>query len=68
VQSLSAEREKLSVDLADKAQTIRRLLDENEKLNKKLRFAQEEAQSMMKSTGKHMGSSLSSNHGGMATF
>jgi hypothetical protein len=29
----------LSVDLADKAQTIRRLLDENEKLNKKLKYA-----------------------------
>jgi len=57
VQSLAAEREKLSVDLADKAQTIRKLLDENEKLNKGLRNAQEEAQNLIKSTNsKYMGS------------
>ena len=43
VQTLSGEREKLSVDLADKAQVIRKLLDENEKLTKKLRYAQDEA-------------------------
>lgn len=43
VQALSAEREKLSVDLADKAQIIRKLLEENEKLTSKLRFAQDEA-------------------------
>ena len=43
VQMLAAEREKLSVDLADKAQTIRKLLDENEKLHSKLKFAQDEA-------------------------
>lgn len=30
VQALTAEREVLSVDLADKAQVIRRLLDEND--------------------------------------
>ena len=30
VKMLSSEREKLSVDLADKAQTIKNLLDENE--------------------------------------
>ena len=39
VQALSAEREKLSVDLADKAQTIKKLLDENEKLTGHLRRA-----------------------------
>jgi hypothetical protein len=39
VNMLAAEREKLSVDLADKAQTIKKLLDENEKLNAKLKFA-----------------------------
>jgi outer membrane murein-binding lipoprotein Lpp len=39
VQTLTAEREKLSVDLADKAQVIRKLLDENEKLSYKLRTA-----------------------------
>ena len=43
VQVLTAEREKLSVDLADKSQVIRKLLDENEKLTGKLRYAQEEA-------------------------
>jgi len=32
VQSLSNERERLSVDLADKATTIKKLLDENESL------------------------------------
>lgn len=39
VQTLSGEREKLSVDLADKAQMIRKLLDENERLTHKLRMA-----------------------------
>lgn len=33
VQSLTSEREKLSVDLADKATTIKKLLDENEFLS-----------------------------------
>ena len=40
VQVLSSEREILSVDLADKAQVIRKLLDENETLTKKLEKAQ----------------------------
>ena len=33
VQNLQAERENLSVDLADKASTIKKLLDENEQLS-----------------------------------
>lgn len=33
VTNLTQEREKLSVDLADKADTIRKLLDENERLS-----------------------------------
>ena len=37
VTSLTQEREKLSVDLADKADTIKKLLDENEKLSQRLR-------------------------------
>jgi len=37
VQSLTSEREKLSVDLADKANTIKKLLDENERLSVRLR-------------------------------
>ncbi len=48
VQALSQERELLSVDLADKAQMIRKLLDENDKLTSKLRFAQDEAQQILK--------------------
>jgi hypothetical protein len=39
VQILTAERELLSVDLADKAQVIRKLLDENEVLTIKLENA-----------------------------
>lgn len=39
VQSLSNERERLSVDLADKATTIKKLLDENESLSIRLREA-----------------------------
>ena len=42
-QSLSQERQKLSVDLADQAGTIKRLLDENERLSMKLRQAQDNA-------------------------
>ena len=37
VQNLTAEREKLIVDLADKANTIKKLLDENERLSHRLR-------------------------------
>ena len=43
VQNLQSERENLSVDLADKASTIKKLLDENEALSMKLRTAQEKA-------------------------
>ena len=39
VQSLSNERERLSVDLADKASIIKRLLSENEILQANLRSA-----------------------------
>lgn len=39
VQALTTEREKLSVDLADKAQVIKKLLDENEKLTSRLKNA-----------------------------
>lgn len=37
VQNLTVERENLSVDLADKANTIKKLLDENERLSVSLR-------------------------------
>ena len=48
VQSLTTEREKLSVDLADKADTIKKLLDENEKLSVRLRQAQESAAHLLR--------------------
>lgn len=50
VQALSAEREILSVDLADKAQVIKKLLDENTTLSRRLAAAQEHAQSLIRST------------------
>lgn len=50
VQVLSSEREILSVDLADKAQVIRKLLDENEALTRKLEKAQDHAQSLIRTT------------------
>jgi hypothetical protein len=37
------ERERLKVDLGDKAVTIRRLLDENERLSYQLTMAEEKA-------------------------
>lgn len=43
VQSLSHERERLSVDLADKANLIKKLLSENETLQNGLRQAQDHA-------------------------
>ena len=50
VQNLQAERENLSVDLADKASTIKKLLDENEKLSQQLRQAQEKAAGLIRSS------------------
>jgi hypothetical protein len=50
VQALAAEREILSVDLADKAQVIRKLLDENDYLSKKLSKAQDRAQNLLRTT------------------
>ena len=37
---LTADRDKLSIDLADKALTIRKLLEDNQYLNNKLSNAQ----------------------------
>ena len=48
VQNLQSERENLSVDLADKASTIKKLLDENEQLSGKLRMAQEKAAGLIR--------------------
>ena len=48
VQNLTCEREKLSVDLADKANTIKKLLDENERLSMRLRQAQDNASHLLR--------------------
>ena len=50
VQNLQHEREALSVDLADKASTIKKLLDENESLSSSLRQAQEKAANLIRSS------------------
>jgi len=47
VKALAKERETLSVDLADKASTIRKLLDENEALQSRLKSAQSEAAALL---------------------
>ena len=43
-QLLGTEREKLSIDLADKAKAIKRLLDEHEQLERSLREQQYKAE------------------------
>ena len=43
VEKLSAERNKLSVDLADKTVTIKKLLEDNSMLNRNLQGAHGEA-------------------------
>ena len=48
VQNLTSEREKLSVDLADKANAIKKLLDENERLSMRLRQAQDNAAHLLR--------------------
>ena len=50
VQNLTNEREHLSVDLADKASTIKKLLDENESLSAALRQAQEKTSGLIRSS------------------
>lgn len=51
VQRLTEDREKLSVDLADKVNTIKKLLDDNTMLQEKLRRAQEAAALMFSNQG-----------------
>ena len=51
---MQGERENLSVDLADKASTIKKLLDENEKLSQLLRNAQEKAAGLIRSSQNSM--------------
>ena len=57
VESLTADRDKLSVDLADKALTIRKLLEDNSYLQNKLSNAQNMTASIMDATKKKMGDS-----------
>ena len=49
-QILSDEREKLSIDLADKAKTIKRLLDENEHFERSLRETQYKTEELIQKT------------------
>ncbi len=48
IDELSREREKLSVDLADKAIVIRKLLEDNNNLSVRLSNAQGEAHNLIK--------------------
>ena len=50
VEALTADRDKLSVDLADKALTIRKLLEDNQYLQNKLTNAQGQAAAIIKET------------------
>jgi predicted RNase H-like nuclease (RuvC/YqgF family) len=54
VQSLSSERETLSVDLADKSKMIQKLLDQNQELSGKLKNAQEHAISLINRSNHNM--------------
>lgn len=54
VQNLGSERERLSVDLADKTNTIKKLLDENAALQLKLRKAQENASQLIQMSNRNM--------------
>ena len=49
-QVLSDEREKLSIDLADKAKTIKRLLDEHEVYERSLRETQYKTEELIQKT------------------
>jgi hypothetical protein len=48
IDELTRDREKLSVDLADKAITIRKLLEDNNNLSIRLSNAQDEAQNLIR--------------------
>ena len=54
VENLTADRDKLSVDLADKALTIRKLLEDNQYLQNKLTLAKSQAAAIIGETSKHM--------------
>jgi len=54
VQNLGSERERLSVDLADKTNTIKKLLDENAALQLKLKQAQENASHLIQMSNRKM--------------
>ncbi len=48
IDDLTREREKLSIDLADKAMAIRKLLEDNQNLSVRLSNAQDEAQNLIR--------------------
>ena len=50
VEELTNEREKLSIDMADKAITIRKLLEDNNNLSTRLSNAQEEAHNLIRAS------------------
>ena len=63
VEALTADRDKLSVDLADKALTIRKLLEDNQYLQNKLTSAQGQAATLIDEAKKQMGTIERSDHG-----
>ena len=54
VDDLSREREIISIDIADKALVIRRLLEDNNNLNSQLQRAQDAAQKLIQSTQRRL--------------
>ena len=63
VEALTADRDKLSVDLADKALTIRKLLEDNQYLQNKLTSAQGQAATLIDEAKKQMGTIERSDQG-----
>ena len=62
VESLTEDRDKLSVDLADKALTIRKLLEDNQYLQNKLSNAKNQTAQIMDATKKRMSTLGSNDH------
>ena len=62
VESLTEDRDKLSVDLADKALTIRKLLEDNQYLQNKLSNAKNQTAQIMDATKKRMNTIGSNDH------
>jgi flagellar motility protein MotE (MotC chaperone) len=56
VNQLSAEREKLTIDLADQAETIKNLLEQNRKLQKQIEMVRGNKENKQMSSDRVMGS------------